>query len=116
MERRWTARTVQKDDRTIKLSKFVFHRNGEQVIDFRKPWKEASKKAHVVGRLFHDLRRTAVRNMIRAGVPQSVAMSISGHKTVSMFLRYNITSASDKSTRGERRQSIWRRSRKSRRA
>jgi integrase len=72
------------------------HRDGEEVVDFRKPWKEAGKKAHVQGRLFHDLRRTAVRNMVRAGVPQSVAMSINGHKTVSMFLRYNITSASDK--------------------
>jgi integrase len=96
IERRWETRTIQKKDGTTKLSEFVFHRKGVPVVDFRKPWREARKKAHLNGRIFHDFRRTAVRNMIRAGVPQSVAMSISGHKTISMFMRYNITSASDK--------------------
>ena len=65
-------------------------------MEFRKEWRSACKAAHLTGRMFHDFRRTAVRNLIRAGVPQSVAMSISRHKTISMFNRYNITSAADK--------------------
>lgn len=83
---------------------FVFHDAGEPIGDFRKAWKTACTKAKLTGIIVHDLRRTAVRNMVRAGVPERVAMELSGHKTRRIFDRYNIVSNEDLSAATERLQ------------
>ncbi len=94
VERRWSARVVDREG-TAKVSPLVFHHEGQPVGDFRKAWATAAKRAGVSGVLFHDLRRSAVRNMDRANVSQSVAMSITGHKTISVYHRYRIVRVDD---------------------
>jgi integrase len=66
------------------------HNNGSPIKDFRGAWKEACRAALVPGRLVHDLRRTAVRNLESAGVSRSAAMKLTGHRTENVYARYAI--------------------------
>jgi integrase len=85
-----------------KTKELFIWEDGSPIKDFRGSWEKATEAAGFPGLLFHDLRRTAVRNMIRAGVPEKVAMEVSGHKTAAMLWRYNITDTRDIVEAGKR--------------
>ena len=81
--------------RTDRKCPLVFHRQGEPIHWFYDSWRNACEAAGVPGRYLHDLRRTAIRNLVRAGVSEGVAMKMCGHKTRAIFDRYNVTSEKD---------------------
>jgi integrase len=84
------------------LPRYVFcfttgEKAGQRIAEsgFNHQWRKARAAAGCPGRIPHDFRRTAVRNLVRAGVPERVAMQLTGHKTRAVFERYNITSPHD---------------------
>ena len=89
------TRTLELQQEHGQIIRHVFHRDGEPLGDFKKAWKVACEKAGCPGRLVHDLRRTAVRNLLRAGVTEHVAMQLTGHRTRAIFDRYDIVSEAD---------------------
>jgi integrase len=81
---------------------WVFHRDGKRIRDFLTAWHKATAAAGCPGKLPHDFRRTAARNLERAGIPRTVCMALLGHKTESMFRRYAIVAAADLEVAGAR--------------
>jgi integrase len=84
------------------IARYVFcyptgQKTGQRITEsgFNKAWRKARVAAGCPGRIPHDFRRTAVRTLVRAGVPERVAMQLTGHKTRAVFERYNIVSSGD---------------------
>lgn len=95
VKRREATRLVDGPDGEPHIAERAFHRRGRSLGDFKRACETARIEAGLPDTLFHDLRRTAVRNLRRAGVPESVAISVTGHKTRAVFDRYDIKSGGD---------------------
>jgi integrase len=95
LKRRQAQRAVAINGVT-QLRPLLFHRsNGQPVRNFRKAWNSACRKAGCVGTIYHDLRRSAARNLTQAGIPREVAKTVTGHTSDSCWNRYNIVVTSD---------------------
>lgn len=92
----------RRKNRRLTSDRFVFKRDDATVREWKVAWREACRQAGVPGRFLHDCRRTAARNLIRAGVPERVAMLLTGHKTRAIFDRYNIVNERELTIAGTR--------------
>jgi integrase len=113
---RQRAHTTKLEKSTGQIIPWVFHRRGQRIKSFRRSWRTALKDAGVLGRIPHDFRRTAIRNLERAGVPRSTAMRMVGHKTESVYRRYAIVAESDLRAGAEKIQALLEQQRQGRKA
>jgi len=88
-------RTTELEHERDRLVPWVFHLEGNRIGSIRTAWRNAVEKAGLPGLRPHDLRRSAARNLVRAGVPEKVVMDLCGWRTRAMFDRYNVTAAQD---------------------
>jgi integrase len=93
--RAWLEMQSSDRDQNWPNCSYVFHWHDRPIGAHLKGWREACKRAGLPGLKFHDLRRSAVRNMERAGMPRNVAMGITGHRTEAVYRRYDIVSEKD---------------------
>jgi len=77
------------------LCPYVFNRAGHRILTLKKAWRNACTEAGCPGRIPHDFGRTAVRNLVGAGVSEKVGMRLPGHRTRPVFDRYDIVSGDD---------------------
>jgi integrase len=77
------------------ICRYIFHRNGKPLGNFREAWVAACAAAGCPGTIPHDMRRSAVRNLVRAKVPRSIAKKWTGHESDTVFERYNIIEGDD---------------------